>query len=75
MLSLTWNAPREAFNNSEQKLFDGRSVDDVFIHNTSNYKFCGVEVLPTFSFFDVFKEPQISKDIENLKQKLIQIFD
>ncbi len=75
MLSLTWNAPREAFNNFEQKLFDGRSVDDVFIHNTSNYKFCGVEVLPTFSFFDVFKEPQISKDIENLKQKLIQIFD
>lgn len=75
MLSLTWNAPQEAFNNFEQKLFDGRSVDDVFIHNTSNYKFCGVEVLPTFSFFDVFKEPQISKDIENLKQKLIQIFD
>ncbi|MBJ9705397.1 MULTISPECIES: NAD(P)H-dependent oxidoreductase [Acinetobacter] len=75
MLSLTWNAPQEAFDNSEQKLFDGRSVDDVFIHNTSNYKFCGVEVLPTFSFFDVFKDPQVSKDIETLKQKLIQIFD
>jgi len=75
MLSLTWNAPQEAFNNSEQKLFDGRSVDDVFIHNTSNYRFCGVEVLPTFSFFDVFKDPQVSKDIESLKQKLIQIFD
>lgn len=73
MLSLTWNAPREAFNSSEQKLFDGRSVDDVFIHNTSNYKFCGIEVLPTFSFFDVFKDPQISKDIDSLKQKLIQI--
>ncbi len=75
MLSLTWNAPQEAFDNSEQKLFDGRSVDDVFIHNTSNYRFCGVEVLPTFSFFDVFKDPQVSKDIESLKQKLIQIFD
>lgn len=75
MLSLTWNAPQEAFDNSEQKLFDGRSVDDVFIHNTSNYKFCGVEILPTFSFFDVFKDPQVSKDIETLKQKLIQIFD
>ncbi|NUG01066.1 NAD(P)H-dependent oxidoreductase [Acinetobacter oleivorans] len=75
MLSLTWNAPQEAFDNSEQKLFDGRSVDDVFIHNTSNYRFCGVEVLPTFSFFDVFKDPQVSKDIESLKQKLIKIFD
>lgn len=75
MLSLTWNAPREAFNSSEQKLFGGRSVDDVFIHNTSNYKFCGVEILPTFSFFDVFKDPQISNDIECLKQQLTQIFD
>ena len=75
MLSLTWNAPREAFNNSEQKLFGGRSVDDVFIHNTSNYKFCGVEILPTFSFFDVFKDPQISNDIESLKQQLTRIFN
>jgi modulator of drug activity B len=75
MLSLTWNAPREAFNSSEQKLFGGRSVDDVFIHNTSNYKFCGVEILPTFSFFDVFKDPQISNDIECLKQQLTQIFE
>ena len=75
MLSLTWNAPREAFNNSEQKLFGGRSVDDVFIHNTSNYKFCGVEILPTFSFFDVFKDPQISNDIESLKQQFTRIFN
>ena len=75
MLSLTWNAPREAFNSSEQKLFGGRSVDDVFIHNTSNYKFCGVEILPTFSFFDVFKDPQISNDIESLKQQFTRIFD
>ena len=75
MLSLTWNAPREAFNSSEQKLFGGRSVDDVFIHNTSNYKFCGVEILPTFSFFDVFKDPQISNDIESLKQQLTRIFN
>ena len=75
MLSLTWNAPREAFNSSEQKLFGGRSVDDVFIHNTSNYKFCGVEILPTFSFFDVFKDPQISNDIESLKQQFTRIFN
>ena len=75
MLSLTWNAPREAFNSSEQKLFGGRSVDDVFIHNTSNYKFCGVEILPTFSFFDVFKDPQISSDIESLKEQLTRIFN
>lgn len=75
MLSLTWNAPREAFNDSNQKLFEGRSVDDAFIHNTANYKFCGVEILPTFSFFDVMKNPQINNDIESLKQQLSQIFD
>lgn len=73
MLSLTWNAPKDAFNDSKQKLFKGRSVDDVFIHNTANYEFCGVEILPTFSFFDVMKNPEINNDIENLKKHLSQI--
>lgn len=75
MLSLTWNAPRASFNDSTQQLYKGGSVDDTFIHNTANYKFCGAEVLPTFSFFDVIKDPQINPDIECLKQQLAEIFE
>jgi modulator of drug activity B len=48
MLSLTWNAPKEAFGNKEQILFEGKTVDDVFIANTANYKFCGMEILLHF---------------------------
>lgn len=73
MLSLTWNAPQEAFNDKNQKLFAGKSVDDVFINNTSTYKFCGVDILPTFSFFDVIKNSEINHDIELLKSRLTQI--
>ena len=75
MLSLTWNAPKESFDNPNQKLFEGKSVDDVFINHTATYKFCGVGLLPTFSCFDVMKDPQIHNDIERLKQQLTTIFN
>ncbi|MBN3189459.1 NAD(P)H-dependent oxidoreductase [Pectobacterium brasiliense] len=74
MLSLTWNAPREAFDDKEQILFSGKSVDDVFAYNTVNYKFCGVEPVPSFSCFDVMKAPEIEKDIERLKEHLAYTF-
>jgi modulator of drug activity B len=73
MLSLTWNAPSEAFNNPSQMLFEGKSVDDVFVANTANYKFCGAEILPAFSCFDVVKAPSIEADIERLRQHLAQV--
>lgn len=71
MLSLTWNAPREAFGDGEQILFQGKTVDDVFVLNTANYTFCGVEVLPSFSCHDVLKNPQVDTDIERLRDHLI----
>ncbi len=70
MLSLTWNAPSKAFGDKEQNLFAGKTVDDVFIGNTSAYKFCGVEILPSFSCYDVMKEPDVTGDIERIKQHL-----
>lgn len=70
MLSLTWNAPKEAFNNRDQTLFEGKSVDDVFIGNTANYRFCGAEILPSFSCYDVKKAPQVESDLLRLKQHL-----
>ena len=73
MLSLTWKAPEQAFNDEKQDLFEGRSVDDVFIGNTSNYKFCGVEVLPSFSCHDVMKAPQFENDVKRYRHLLHNI--
>lgn len=74
MLSLTWNAPKQAFEDKSQYLFEGKSVDDVWIANTANYRFCGVEILPSFSCFNVVKEPDIAEDITRLRAHLKQLF-
>ncbi len=74
MLSLTWNAPSNAFGNEEQNMFAGKTADDVFLGNTSAYKFCGAEILPSFSCCDVVKEPDVEGDIERLKQHLSSVF-
>ena len=70
LLSLTWNAPAQAFNDEKQFLFEGKSVDDLFLFNTANYKFCGVEILPSFSCHDVLKQGGIEHDVERLKAHL-----
>ena len=74
MISLTWNAPKDAFNDSEQYLFEGKSVDDVFVGNTANYKFCGLEILPSFSCFNVMKDADVIGDIKRLKEHLANVF-
>lgn len=75
MLSLTWNAPKEAFDDHDQILLEGKSVDDVMTCYTVSYKFCGAEVLPSFSCFDVLKNPDIDGDLARLKQQLAKSFD
>lgn len=74
MLSLTWNAPKEAFGDKNQILFQGKTVDEVFINNTTNYRFCGVEILPSFSCHDVMKAPEVESDIERLRKHLAKVF-
>ncbi|MFM9901581.1 MAG: NAD(P)H-dependent oxidoreductase [Polaromonas sp.] len=75
MVSLTWNAPKAAFNDPDQALFAGKSVDDVLVANTANYRFCGVEVLPSFSCHDIFKAPDVSGDIARLRGHLAGLID
>ncbi|MBW4793234.1 NAD(P)H-dependent oxidoreductase [Pseudomonas tolaasii] len=73
MLSLTWNAPRAAFDDKDQYLFTGKSVDEVMIGNTANYRFCGAEILPSFSCFNVIKDPKIAQDMASLREHLAQL--
>ncbi len=73
MISLTWNAPSEAFGDKQQNMFEGKTVDDVFVGNTSAYKFCGAEILPSFSCHDVIKNPNVESDIGRVKRHLSNI--
>lgn len=73
LLSLTMNAPKEVFDAPDQTLHEGRSLDDLFWATTSVYKFCGIEILPTFGAFDVMQAPQIQHDIDRLKQRLAEL--
>jgi len=74
MLSLTWNAPKEAFGDENQVMFKGKTVDDAFVANTGVYKFCGAEILPSFSCHDVMKNPDVEGDMARLKEHLNGIF-
>lgn len=70
MISATWNAPRETFDNPDSLLYGGKGTDDLFLAITSNYKFTGFEVLPAFGVFDIFKSPDISRAIEGYRLHL-----
>lgn len=70
MLSLTFNAPEEAFNNDNEWFFQGRSVDDLFYPQHMNFRFFGMEPLPTFVCYDVMKNPQVEHDFLRLDEHL-----
>ena len=74
MLSLTFNAPEEAFNNPEEYLFQGKSVDDLFFPMHMNFRFFGMEALETFTCFDVMKNPDIENDFIRYQSHLNQLF-
>jgi modulator of drug activity B len=70
MISATWNAPREAFDNPDSVLYGGKGTADLFLHITSNYKFTGFDVLPDYGVFDIFKNPDIPRAVEDYKRHL-----
>ncbi|PWA07350.1 NAD(P)H-dependent oxidoreductase [Flavobacterium psychrotolerans] len=74
MISATWNAPAEAFDNPAQQLMQGKSTSDLFLNISSNYRFCGVEILPDYNCFNIFKNEYIAKDLENFPMHLEKVF-
>lgn len=70
MLSLTFNAPREAFNDSDQFLFQGRSVDDLFFPTHMNFRFFDMKALETFVCYDVMKNPDTENDKVRFRKHL-----
>ncbi|MEN0050668.1 MAG: NAD(P)H-dependent oxidoreductase [Bacteroidota bacterium] len=74
MLSLTFNAPEESFNDENEFLFAGKSVDDLYFPQHMNFKFFGMKPLPTFACFDVMKNPSIERDFKRLQKHLEENF-
>lgn len=73
MISMTWNAPIEAFNEFGN-FFDGRGVDGVYFAFHKSQQFLGLSQLPTFMTNNVIKEPNIEKDIVEYKAHLTKVF-
>lgn len=70
MLSLTFNAPEEAFNDADEYLFQGKSVDDLWFPQHMNFRFFAMEALPTFACHDVMKNPDIDNDFQRFEAHL-----
>lgn len=73
MLSLTWNAPIEAFD-LEDEFFEGKGVDGVYFAFHKCQQFVGFEKMDTFIINDVMKNPQIEEYEKAYEQHLIKHF-
>lgn len=74
MLSLTFNAPEESFNDPQEYLFQGKSVDDLFFPMHMNFRFFGMEALPTFACYDVMKAADAEGDFKRFEAHLKEHF-
>ena len=74
MFSLTYNAPREAFDDAGQYLLQGKGIDDMFLPAHLCYRFMGIEPLETFACYDVHKNPDIENDFIRLGEHLDRMF-
>ena len=74
MLSVTFNAPKEAFDDASEPFFQGASVDDLLRPMHLNARFFDMAPLPTFAAFDVMKNPEIEADFARFDAHLADVF-
>lgn len=61
MIVNTWNAPKELFDNPRQ-LLKGKTMEDFILHVTVGLQFVGIEIQPSFAFYDIFKGAESLQD-------------
>lgn len=69
MLSATWNAPLEAFEDPKQ-FFEGKGIDGVYFPFHKAQEFIGMKALPSFMCNDVMKSPDIEGDVKRFQAHL-----
>lgn len=74
MISATFNAPSEAFDDPAQPFFEGMSMDDLLRPVHLNAKFFGMTPQPSFGAFDVMKNPQVDADLVRFDAYLDSLF-
>ncbi|SHF25717.1 NAD(P)H-dependent oxidoreductase [Chryseobacterium vrystaatense] len=74
MISATWNAPKESFNDPEQNLWKGKTADDALFNIAANYLFIGFDVVPGYYCYDIFHNKHIKEDLENYPDHLKKVF-
>lgn len=73
MLSTTWNAPVEAFDD-ETKFFEGSSVEDALLPMRKSHAYCGFNELPHFSCHNVIAAPNYEADSVRYVAHLKSVF-
>lgn len=74
MLSLTWNAPEDAFVDPAQ-FFEGKGVDAVYFPFHKANQFLGMTSLPTYLAADVIKNPSVDETIAGYRNHLANVLD
>lgn len=72
MLSLTWNAPEEAFTEPDQ-FSEGYGADGVYLHFHKANQFLGMKPSPTFISNDVVKTSNVASEVERFRALLYSI--
>ncbi|MGE8170919.1 NAD(P)H-dependent oxidoreductase [Pseudomonas putida] len=73
MLSLTWNAPLQAFDDPAD-FFEGKGVDAVYFPFHKANQFLGMTGLPTFLTNDVIKNPDVPAALAAYEAHLEEVF-
>ncbi|MFA7901494.1 NAD(P)H-dependent oxidoreductase [Pseudomonas aeruginosa] len=73
MLSLTWNAPQQAFDEADD-FFEGKGVDAVYFPFHKAQQFLGMSGLPTFLATDVMKRPDVPAALAAYQAHLDHVF-
>ncbi len=73
MLSLTWNAPQQAFDEADD-FFEGKGVDAVYFPFHKAQQFLGMSGLPTFLATDVMKRPDVPAALAAYQAHLERVF-
>jgi modulator of drug activity B len=73
MLSTTWNAPEEAFNDVET-FYGGLDVDEALIAMHKAQQYIGMEPLPSFSVHNVIGDPDFDSQCKRFQEHLVDVF-
>lgn len=72
LFSTTWNAPLSAFEDKNE-FFGGIGIDGVNLHLHKAHEFVGMSALPSFTCYDVVKNPKVEQYIADYRAHLRKV--